>query len=157
MNSIAAKTTLLSLFFLLISAHGWTENLFTPPEASFITSPKEVIHRVPLPAGKAEVAQALIDAARKEKPDAVLLLEAAGNLEVGAAPLRLGSKMCLHLSPSAGVVAATSCSAPNLIAVEKAEFVSISSDETGCAILDGGTKPVTGIQITDGSRIKLDQ
>jgi len=157
MNSIPSKNTLLSLSLILISAHGWTENLFTPPEASFITNPKELIHRVSLPAGKAEAAQALIDAARKEKPDAVLLLEAVGNLEVGTTPLRLGSKMCLHLSPSAGVVASTSCSAPSLIAVEKAEFVSISSDETGCAILDGGTKPVTGIQITDGSRINLDQ
>ena len=155
MNSLPAKTLLLT--FLLISAQGRTENLFTPPEASFITNPKEAIHRVSLPAGKAEAAQALIDAARKEKPDAVLLLEATGNLEVGTAPLRLGSKMCLHLSPSAGVVASTSCSAPSLISVEKAEFVSVSSDGTGCALLDGGAKPVTGIQITEGSRINLDQ
>ena len=157
MNSISAKTTLVCLSLLLISAQGWTENLFTPPEASFITNPKELIHRVSLPAGKAEAAQNLIDAARKEKPDAVLLLEAAGNLEVGTTPLRLGSKMCLHLSPSAGVVASTSCSAPSLISVEKAEFVSVSSDGTGCALLDGGTKSVTGIQIPEGSRINLDQ
>ncbi|NCY21976.1 hypothetical protein EBX31_08470, partial [bacterium] len=136
MKSFSAKTVL--LIFLLISAQGRTENLFTPPEAAFITNPKEVIHRLTLPAGKVEAAQSLIDSARKEKPDAVLILEAAGNLEVEAVPLRLGSKMCLHLSPSAGVVASTSCSAPSLISVEKAEFVSVSSDGTGCALVDGG-------------------
>ena len=79
------------------------EHFFTPSEAPFITGPKEEIHRVSLPAGTADAAQALIDAARKEKPEAVLILEPAGNLEVGAAPLRLGSKMCLQLSPSAGL------------------------------------------------------
>jgi len=154
MNSILTKITLL---LILICPHGWSENLFTPPEALFVTSPKEVIHRVSLPAGKVETAQALIDAARKEKPEAVLLLEVAGNLEVETAPLRLGSKMCLHLSPSAGVIATASCSSSSLISLEKAEFVSISSDGNGYATLDGGAKPVTGIQITEGSRINLDQ
>ena len=154
MNSILTKTILL---FFLISAYGWSENLFTPPESLFVTSPKEIIHRVPLPAGKVETAQALIDAARTQKPEAVLLLEAAGNLEVETAPLRLGSKMCLHLSPSAGVIAAESCSSPSLISVEKAELVSISSDGNGYATIDGGAKPITGIQITEGSRINLDQ
>jgi len=154
MNSILTKIILL---LILISPHGWSENLFTPPEALFVTSPKEVIHRVSLPAGKVEAAQALVDAARKEKPEAVLLLEVAGNLEVETAPLRLGSKMCLQLSASAGVIATASCSSPSLISVEKAEFVSISSDGNSCATLDGGAKPVTGIQITEGSRINLDQ
>lgn len=133
------------------------EHLFTPPEAPFITGPKEETHRVSLPAGTVEAAQALIDAARKEKPEAVLVLEPAGNLEVGAAPLRLGSKMCLQLSPSAGLTAEADCSAPSLISVEKAEFVSISSRGPGPATLDGGSKAVTGIQITEGSRINIDQ
>lgn len=153
----AIQSKIIFLILSLMSVSGWANSLFTQPEAPFITTPKEVIHRVTLPAGKVESAQALIDSARKEKPDAVLILEAAGNLEVETTPLRLASKMCLRLSPSAGVVAATSCSAPSLISVEKAEFVSISSDGTGCAILDGGTKAVTGIQINEGSRINLDQ
>ena len=139
-----------------LAAHA-ADPFFTPPEAPFVTSPKEVIERVTIPSGKVEAAQSLIDSARKEKPDAVLLLEATGNLEVGTTPLRLGSKMCLHLSASAGVVAAESCSSPSLISVEKAEFVSISSDGNRYATLDGGAKPVTGIQITEGSRINLDQ
>ncbi len=133
------------------------EHFFTPPEAPFITGPNEEIHRVSLPAGTADAAQALIEAARKEKPEAVLILEPAGNLEVGAAPLRLGSKMCLQLSPSAGLTAAPNCSAPSLISVEKAEFVSISSKGPGPATLDGGSKAVTGIQIAEGSRINIDQ
>jgi len=143
-------------FSPLLSAQT-AEHFFTPPEATFITGPKEETHRVSLPAGTADAAQALIDAARKEKPEAVLILEPAGNLEVGAAPLRLGSKMCLQLSPSAGLTAGANCSAPSLISVEKAEFVSISSRGPGPATLDGGSKAVTGIQITEGSRINLDQ
>ena len=155
MPSHTTPVTFLAIF--LVSMTGWSGSLFTPPEAPFIASPKEVVHRVTLPAGKVEAAQALIDTARKEKPEAILLLEAAGNLEVETAPLRLGSKMCLHLSPSAGVVASANATAPCLIAVENAAFVSISSDGTGCAILDGGTRPLTGIQIKEGSRINLDQ
>ena len=133
------------------------EHFFTPSEAPFITGPKEEIHRVSLPAGTADAAQALIDAARKEKPEAVLILEPAGNLEIGAAPLRLGSKMCLQLSPSAGLTAGANCSAPSLISVEKAELVSVSCRGPGPATLDGGSKAVTGIQISEGSRINIDQ
>ena len=143
-------------FSPLLSAQT-AEHFFTPPEAPFITGPKEEIHRVSLPAGSADAAQALIDAARKEKPEAILIIEPAGNLEVGAAPLRLGSKMCLQLSPSAGLTAGADCSAPSLISVEKAEFVSISSRGPDPATLDGGSKAVTGIQITEGSRINIDQ
>ena len=143
-------------FCALLPAHS-AEQFFTPPEAPFITGPKEEIHRISLPAGTADAAQALIDAARKEKPEAVLILEPAGNLEVGAAPLRLGSKMCLQLSPSAGLTAGANCSAPSLISVEKAEFVSISSTGPGPATLDGGAKSVSGIQIAEGSRINMDQ
>jgi len=143
-------------FSPLLSAQT-AEHFFTPPDAPFITGPKEEIHRVSLPAGTAETAQSLIDAARKEKPGAVLVLEPAGNLEVGAVPLRLGSKMCLQLSPSTGLTAGANCSAPSLILIEKAEFVSVSSVGPGPATLDGGAKSVTGIQIAEGSRINLDQ
>ena len=143
-------------FSPLLSAQT-AEHFFTPPDAPFISGPKEEIHRISLPAGTAETAQTLIDAARKEKPEAVLILEPAGNLEVGTAPLRLGSKMCLQLSPSAGLTAGANCSAPSLISVEKAEFVSVSSRGPGPATLDGGSKAVTGIQITEGSRINIDQ
>ena len=140
----------------LLPAHS-AEQFFTSPEAPFITGPKEEIHRVSLPAGTADEAQGLIDAARKEKPEAVLILEPAGNLEVGTAPLRLGSKMCLQLSPSAGLKAGANCSAPSLISVEKAEFVSVSSRGPSAATLDGAGKSVSGIQIADGSRINIDQ
>ena len=155
LSSISFLVLALS-FCVMLPAHS-AEQFFTPPEAPFITGPKEEIHRVSLPAGTADAAQALIDAARKEKPEAVLILEPAGNLEVGSAPLRLGSKMCLQLSPSAGLKAGANCSAPCLISVEKAEFVSVSSSGAGAATLDGAGKSVTGIQIGAGSRINLDQ
>ena len=51
---------------LFLSAQS-TEHFFTSPDAPFITGPKEEIHRVSLPAGTADAAQTLIDAARKEK------------------------------------------------------------------------------------------
>jgi len=156
-SSLSSSFLLLALCFqALLPAHS-AEQFFTPPEAPFITGPKEEIHRVSLPAGTADAAQALIDAARKERPEAVLVLEPAGNLEVGTAPLRLGSKMCLQLSPSAGLTAGANCSAPSLIAIEKAEFVSVSSRGPSAATLDGGSKAINGIQITEGSRINMDQ
>ena len=145
-----------STILLPLSAHS-AERFFTPPEASFITNPKEQIHRLDIPAGTAESAQALIDAARKEKPEALLLIQTSGNLEVGSAPLRLSSNMALHLSPSAGIIASTSCSAPCLVLVEKSELVSISSSGSGAATLDGAGKSVSGIQIAEGSRINIDQ
>jgi hypothetical protein len=101
-NSFVSSLPCASFFLFLLAftplspAHS-AEQFFTPPEAPFITGPKEEIHHVSLPAGTTEAAQVLIDAARKEKPEAVLILEPAGNLEVGSAPLRLGSKMCLQL------------------------------------------------------------
>jgi hypothetical protein len=162
-NSRNMSSFLSTSFFLLalsfcplLPAHS-AEQFFTPPEAPFITGPKEEIHRVSLPAGTADAAQALIDAARKEKPEAVLVLEVTGNLEIGSTPLRLGNKMCLQLSPSAGVTAGANCSAPSLISIDKAEFVSVSSRGPGPATLDGGSKAVNAIQVTEGSRINVDQ
>ena len=156
-SSLSTYSLLLALSFCaLLSVHS-AEQFFTPPEAPFVTGPKEEIHRVSLPSGTADSAQALIDAARKDKPEAVLILEPAGNLEVGTTPLRLGSKMCLQLSPSAGLTAGANCSAPSLISIEKAEFVSVSSRGPGPATLDGGSKAVNAIQVIEGSRINVDQ
>ena len=156
-SSLSTSFVFLALCFQALLPTHSAEQFFTPPEAPFITGPREEIHRVSLPAGNVDAAQALIDTARKEKPEAVLVLEPAGNLEVGTAPLRLGSKMCLQLSPSAGLTAAANCSAPSLILVEKAEFVSVSSKGPSAATLDGGSKAINGIQITEGSRINMDQ
>ena len=147
----------LALSFCVMLPAQSAEQFFTPPEAPFITGPKEEIHHISLPAGTADAAQALIDAARKEKPEAVLVLEPSGNLEIGATPLRLSNKMCLQLSPSAGLTTGANCSAPSLITIEKAQIVSISSRGPGPATLDGGSKAVNGIQITEGSRINMDQ
>jgi len=149
--------SLLTCTFLLSPSAHSAERFFTPPEASFITSLKEQIHRIDLPAGTAETAQTLIDRARKEMPDTFLLIQTSGNLEVGPTPLRLSSNMALHLSSSAGIVASPSCSAPCLILIEKSELVSISSSGSGSATLDGAGKLVSGIQITKGSRINIDQ
>jgi len=149
--------SLLTCTFLLSPSAHSAERFFTPPEAPFITSLKEQIHRIDLPAGTAEAAQTLIDRARKEMPDTFLLIQTSGNLEVGPTPLRLSSNMALHLSSSAGIVASPSCSAPCLILIEKSELVSISSSGSGAATLDGAGKSVSGIQIADGSRINIDQ
>jgi parallel beta-helix repeat protein len=156
-SSLPLLCSLLTCTFLLSPSAHSAERFFTPPEAPFITSPKEQIYRINLSAGTAEAAQSLIDNARKEMPDTFLLIQTSGNLEVGPTPLRLSSNMALHLSPSAGIVASPSCSAPCLILVEKSGLVSISSSGSGAATLDGAGKSVSGIQITEGSRINIDQ
>ena len=156
-SSLPLLCSLLTCTFVLSPSAHSAERFFTPPEAPFITSPKEQIHRIDLPAGTAEAAQTLIDRARKEMPDTFLLIQTSGNLEVGPTPLRLSSNMALHLSSSAGIVASPACSAPCLILVEKSELVSISSSGSGAATLDGAGKSVSGIQIAEGSRINIDQ
>ena len=156
-SSLPLLCSLLTCTFVHSPSVHSAERFFTPPEAPFITSPKEQIHRIDLPAGTAEAAQTLIDRARKEMPDTFLLIQTSGNLEVGPTPLRLSSNMALHLSSSAGIVASPACSAPCLILVEKSELVSISSSGSGAATLDGAGKSVSGIQIGAGSRINLDQ
>ena len=149
-SSLPLLCSLLTCTFVLSPSAHSAERFFTPPEAPFITSPKEQIHRIDLPAGTAEAAQTLIDRARKEMPDTFLLIQTSGNLEVGPTPLRLSSNMALHLSSSAGIVASPSCSAPCLILIEKSELVSISSSGSGAATLDGAGKSVSGIQIGAG-------
>jgi hypothetical protein len=76
------------------------ENIFTPPEAPFITGPKEEIHRVSLPAGTADAAQALIDAARKEKPEAVFAALPLPRLLPNNPPARPPTSMPASLPPS---------------------------------------------------------
>ena len=135
-----------------------SEHFFTPAEAAYAVSPTEAIRKLSLVAGTVEAAQKLIDATRKENPDALLLIEATGNLKVGAAPLRLGSRMMLKLSPSAGMTASASSKATALISIAQAETVSVSSAGPGHAVLNGGgNKAITGIVVTGGKRINLDQ
>ena len=135
-----------------------SEHFFTPAEAAFAVSPKEVIHKLRLTGGTAEAAQKLIDAARKESPEALLQIEATGKLKVGAVPLRLGSRMMLVISPGGGVTASAKSKATSLISIARAETVSISSSGPGHAVLDGGgSKTISGIVVAGGKRINLDQ
>jgi len=133
------------------------DSLFTPPEAPFVTALNEELYRVVLPAGPVESAQALIDEARSARPGAQLILEAGGPLVVRANPLRLGSRMSLHLSPAAGITADRAASAASLIAIGPADHVSVSSSGPGPAQLDGGKKAIVGIKVDEGIRINLDQ
>ena len=91
------------------------ERFFTQPDAPFSISAREEVVKVELPLaaasewsfldrmmGKevrkvvpAETAQAAIDAARAANPEALLEIETQDPVEVGVAPLRLGSKMRL--------------------------------------------------------------
>lgn len=130
---------------------------FTPPEAPFILTANEVNQVVVLPAGPVDQAQPVIDAARTAHPTAFLQLEPAGLLLVGAKPLRLGSRMSLKLSPSAGIVAQAGATAPSLVVIEKAGLVSISSAGPGPAPVHGGGVVPVGIRIVEGVRINLDQ
>ena len=163
-------------FSSLCNARG---EFFSEPRAPFLISPDEVVERVVLPEAPvaptgfvervfawlrgirpvvaAERAQELIDSARAKNPDAILFIETRGPLEVSDKPLRLGSKMCLMLSPAGGFVASSDLTAAALIAVDNAEFVSIGTMGHGLGVIDGGGKAVTGISVTGGSRINLDR
>jgi len=182
MNTRSIKAVYLCLAILILgfsslcNARG---EFFSEPRAPFLISPDEVVERVVLPEAPvaptgfvervfawlrgirpvvaAERAQELIDSARAKNPNAILFIETRGPLEVSDKPLRLGSKMCLMLSPAGGFVASSDLTAAALIAVDNAEFVSIGTMGHGLGVIDGGGKAVTGISVTGGSRINLDR
>ena len=150
---------------------------FSEPDAPFLVSKEESVQIVELPLAEptelgfiewlkgakmrqvvsAEDAQAVIDKARAEKPDALLVLETRSPIEVGANPLRLGSKMFLVLSQNAGVVASPEITAKALIEIANAELVSISASDPELGAIDGGGKPVSGVSVSGGLRINLDR
>ena len=146
-----------ALLALISPAWAGTEKFFTPPEAPFAVKLNENIVAVRLPSGPAEAAQGAIDATRKDHPEALLSLEAQGTIQIGAKPLKLGSRMMLKLSPTAGVAAAPDCSATALVEMADVDTVSVTSSGPGVALLDGMGKPVTGIRVVGGKRIHLDQ
>ena len=133
------------------------EHFFTSPAAPYVNSAEEVLRQVQLPAGPIEAAQSLIDEARKTNPDAYLVLLATGPLLVNAAPLRIGSRMSLRLSPTAGIEADPAISARSLIEIEKAELVSIASSDAGLGLLNGKGKAVVGIRVIESVRVNLDE
>ncbi len=145
---------LLALSSLVLAG---TEQFFTTPEAPFLVDPHENIIVVHLPAGPVEGAQGTIDLARKDHPDALLALEAQGTLQIGATPLRLGSRMMLRLSPTAGVNAASDCSATALVEMANADTVSVTSSGPSVARLDGMGKSLIGIRVVGGKRVHIDQ
>lgn len=133
------------------------EKFFTPPDVPFVLRPEEQIKRVALPSGSVDEAQKLIDAARAASPMAFLIIDVQGTLEVEANPLRLGSRMALRLSPASAIQADEDATAPSLISIVDAEFVSVGCSGTGLALIDGGKKQLVGISVTGGSRINFDQ
>ena len=152
-SSILLTTALIAT----VQAASAAEKFFTPPDAAFVLSPDEQIKRVAVAAGSVDEAQKAIDAARVASPAAFLIIDVQGTLEVEANPLRLGSKMCLQLSPTSAIEADEDATAPSLISIVDAEFVSVKSAGSGLALIDGGKKQLVGISVTGGSRINFDQ
>jgi hypothetical protein len=158
--------TLLCLPVASVHAAG---GFFTPPDIDFIVAADESVFKVELSASSklgdmkngnnlsVESAQKVIDDARAQNPDAVLLIESASRLVVGATPLRLGSRMCLRFLPGAGIAAGSDCTAASLIEIQDSEFVSVTSGGAGLALIDGSGKQVTGINVLGGSRMNFDQ
>lgn len=156
LNIIPSTLRALCVFSLCWSTAYGASTFFTPSDASFVIRPNEVTQVVSLPAGTAESAQTLIDAARSNNPTAILLLRPTGNLEVGSTPLVLGSDMCLQLSSEAAITTGSTCSAPSLISITNANNVSIASTSPGHGRIDGGGKEVAGITVLGGGRINFD-
>ena len=153
------------------------QQFFREPDAPFLVSADETVERVTLPevvaaapslfgrlTGEKAVApvavsqaQAVIDATRVKSPDAVLIFETRGPIQVTDTPLRLGSRMFLQVSAGGGIIAADNCTAASLIEIKDAEAVTIFSRGPGIGVIDGRGKPVTGISVTGGARINLDR
>jgi hypothetical protein len=144
--------------FTLISHAGAAQHFFSEPDAPFIVSAEETVVRVVL-RGAIVVgeAQAAIDAARAKSPDAVIIFETRGPVQVMDTPLRLGSRMCLQFSEGGEIFAAENCTAPSLIEIKEAESVAILSDGPGMGFIDGRGKTLTGISVKGGARINLDR
>ena len=158
MNSILRSSSILLITALFATAPASiaAEKFFTPPDILFVLSPEEQINRVALVAGSADEAQKVIDAARASTPGAFLIIDLNGTLEVKANPLRLGSRMCLRLSPTSVIQADKDATASSLISIVDAELVSVISAGPGLALIDGGKKQLIGISVTGGSRINFD-
>ncbi len=130
---------------------------YTPPVLSDRVTPGKAAVQVQLPRGSAKSVQAVIDRARLENPDAFLVFQASGDIEIRSSALRLGSRMSLVLSPDAGIRAVFGCSAPSLLQISGAESVTVSSAGPGPATLDGSGKRLVGISVEAGRRISLDE
>lgn len=166
-----------AFFSLLACPAGAAEHFFHEPDAPFLVSSNETVERVMLPEmvaiapsllGKiigtetrttvaAAEAQAVIDAARAKNPDAVLVFETRGPVQVTDTPLRLGSRMFLQISSDGKILAADNCTAPALIEIKDAEAAAIFSPGPGIGAIDGRGKAVTGIRVAGGARINLDR
>lgn len=138
-------------------ASGQAAGIYTPPVLADCAAPAQATLRVKLPAGSVAQAQTAIDRARQASPEAFLVLEAAGDVEIRSEALRLGSRMSLLLSPRAGLRAAAGCTAGALLQISDAESVTVSSAGPGPARLDGAGSALVGIVIERGRRICLDE
>ncbi|NDC73893.1 hypothetical protein EBZ70_01065 [bacterium] len=136
---------------------GYAAGIYTPPSLVDRVEPAQATQRVKLPAGPAALAQAAIDRARQDQPEAFLVLEAEGDIEIRSEALRLGSRMSLLLSPRAGLRAAPAWTAGTLLQISDAESVTVSSAGPGPALIDGAGAAVVGILIERGRRICLDE
>ncbi len=123
----------------------------------YMVSEGEEIYRLEVPGGKVESAQALIDEARRKHPEAVWMIKAAGDLWIEDRPLRLAPRTVLVLSPQAGVKARPNSNASALIYVEDAESVAVVGHGAEPALIDGGGKNLTGIQVLRGKRMVFDR
>ena len=146
----------LPLAMLTISTARAVERFYTPPTAFQQPDSDENKLRVELPGLSVSLAQHVIDATRREHPEAHMILKMQGDLLVHDAPLRLGSNMSLVLSPTAGVKASESCTSESLIEITHGQQVSISSSGSGAAHINGNNRPVTGIRVAGGKRIHVD-
>lgn len=153
------------------------QQFFREPDAPFLVSADETAERVTLPevvavapsllgtligekavaAVAVSQAQAVIDATRVKSPDAVLIFETRGPIEVTDTPLRLGSRMFLQVSAGGGIIAADNCTAASLIEIKDAQAVTVFSRGPGIGVIDGRDKPVSGISVTGGARINFDR
>ncbi|WFB36851.1 right-handed parallel beta-helix repeat-containing protein [Kiritimatiellota bacterium B12222] len=124
---------------------------------SWVMQPGEVRHHLQISGGSVASAQALIDAARRQHPSAVLMLELQGKIRVGDHPLKLPSHTVLMFAADAGLVADADAKASSLIYIADAASIAVISIGEKAATLDGGGFDGIGIEVVGGKRILFDR
>jgi hypothetical protein len=132
------------------------KGFYTAPTGPFIVSPDDTVRLVTVDSTSAEKVSRVLAEARRNDPKTVVVLRISGTVTVKDAPLRIGSRTCVVFGPKARLVAARSTAAKALIEIADAELVSLSTETPARAVLDGGGRIDTGIEVRASGKVHLD-
>lgn len=156
MKRLLSVSALLPVVLCQMAFAGRAGGFFQTPEGPFLTAPDETVHDLAFDGGGAGEAQALLDRARGEHPEAFVVMRFRGMVTVSDSPLRVGSRTALVFLPGSGMVAAEGATATALVEVVEADTVSVVGRGLDRAILDGAGRVPVGIEVRQSVRVHLD-